>query len=107
MAYNYNMLWSLLELIYGSSLLLVLAICATMVSNKMTSFISPNRKILSLLVHIFLLVFLLYFVRVLLDELLYNKDLVSTIFMITGPIIGATSLYLGPIIKEYTMALIK
>lgn len=100
------MLWSLIELMYGSALFLALAICATMISNKITSFIPSNKKILGLLFHIFILVFILYFVRILLDELLYNKDLVNTIFMITGPIIGATSLYLGPIIKEYTTPLL-
>ncbi len=88
-------------------MLLVFVIFATVVANKITARISPGRPVLTLLFHVFLLVFLLYFVRVLFNNIMFNPDLTSTIFMLTGPIVGATSLYLGPLVKEYTTTLMK
>ena len=100
------MLWSLLELFYGTTLLLVLVIGATVLTNKITARVSASKSLWVLLLHMFILVFLLYFIRVLLNVLLFNTNLVNTIFMLTGPIIGATSLYVGPIIKEYTTKIV-
>ena len=91
----------LVELVFGTGLFFISLVGAIIVTNKITQFIidkvglQQQLNILSLIVHLCIIVAFVYFIRNLFYKYVKNKNLVNSIFTLTGPIIGLTSLYMS------------
>ena len=91
---------SLLELVFGTAIFLISLVSCIIVSNKVTHFFLPNGasntiNLLLLIIHLIIIVAFVMAIRSLFYKYVKNKDVLNSIFTLTGPIIGISSLYMS------------
>jgi len=94
------------EVIIGSGILLIGISGATIISNNITKLLFPDNIITNVpvpgmvilisFVHIVLLVIFTLITRFMLLKMITNTLISNSILAISGPLIGACSLFLGP-----------
>ena len=89
----------LLELIAGTILFLFSLVGCVIITNKVTNLLNPsmsrNLNIFFLCVHLIVIVSFVMILRALFYKYIKNKDVLNSIFTLTGPIIGLSSLYMS------------
>lgn len=90
---------SAIELSAGTSLFLFSLVACIMFVNKITYLANPtgSRKvnIFFLCLHLIVVVAFVIFLRKFFHKHIQNKDVLNSIFTLTGPIIGLSSLYMS------------
>ena len=91
---------SLLELIFGTAIFIIILVSCIVVSNKVTHFFLPNGasrniNLLLLILHLIIIVAFVMAIRSIFYKYVKNKDVLNSIFTLTGPIIGISSLYMS------------
>lgn len=90
------------ELYISTIVLLISLIFAIIIINKLSNLLI-NFKIPYLFVftiHVFLIVGFVYLLRLKLQKMILNKDILSSTMTIAGPLIGSASLYFSDYIKK-------
>ena len=88
------------EFVVGTAILLVSVSCSVIVCNNITKLVSPKQttNILLIFGHLLLLIVFVLFVRHLLTKIITNPLILGSLLGLVGPIIGSTSLILGPML---------
>jgi hypothetical protein len=92
------------DLFLGTIFLLFGLIFVVVISNNICKLIEKFVKlpnIIILIIHLFIIIGLIIIFRTKLNIYILNKDVYTGVLTLSGPIVGATSLYIGPIIKKY------
>jgi hypothetical protein len=88
-----------LELCAGTSLFVFSLVAFVMFVNNLTYVYNPSKErklnIVFLCMHLTLIVFFVIFIRKFFHKYIKNKDILNSIFTLTGPIIGLSSLYMS------------
>ena len=87
----------LLELIGGTTFFLLSLVGCVIITNKITQVLVPNasRNIFLLCIHLIIIVAFVIALRSLFYKYIKNKAVLNSIFTLTGPIIGLSSLYMS------------
>ena len=88
-----------LELIGGTTLFFLSLVGSVILANRITRIFLPNASMeinLALLcVHLIVIVSFVMILRAFFHTYIKNKDVLNSIFTLTGPIIGLSSLYMS------------
>ena len=92
-------LYDLVELVIGTFIFLISVVICVIISNKITSIFnsttSRNINLLLLVLHLIIIVAFVMVIRSFFYKYIKNKDILNSIFTLTGPIIGLSSLYMS------------
>ncbi len=96
------MLRETIDLILGMIFLLLGLMLIVLISNKVCKVIDNGHihRIFILVIHLILIAGMLVYLRKLLNKYITNVNIMNGILPLAGPIIGATSNYIVPIIKD-------
>jgi hypothetical protein len=92
------------DLFLGTILLLFGLMLIVIISNNICKFIEKFVKLpnlIILIIHLFIIIGLITIFRTKLNIYILDKDIYSGVLTLSGPIVGATSIYIAPIIKKY------
>ena len=97
-----------LNLILGIIFLLLGLMLIVLLSNKICKIIDNNciPRIFILIIHLILIASMIIILRQALNKYITNANIMNGILPLAGPIIGATSNYIVPIIKDLIKNLI-
>ena len=92
-------LYDLMELVVGTSVFLISLLFCVIISNKITSIFnsttSRNINLVLLVLHLIIIVTCVMVIRSVFYKNIRNKDILNSIFTLTGPIIGLSSIYMS------------
>lgn len=92
-------IYDVVELVLGTTVFLLTLVGCVVVSNKITHFFIPkttkNINIFLLSLHLIVIVVFVMAIRSIFFKYIQNKDVLNSIFTLTGPIIGLSSLYMS------------
>jgi hypothetical protein len=95
---------SAIELSAGTSLFLFSLVACIMFVNKITYLANPsgsrNINIFFLCLHLIMVVAFVVALRKFFFKYIQNKDVLNSIFTLTGPIIGLSSLYMSDSLRS-------
>ena len=92
------------DLFLGTILLLFGLMLIVIISNNICKFIEKFVKLpnlIILIIHLFIIIGLITIFRTKLNIYILDKDVYLGVLTLSGSIIGATSVYIVPIIKKY------
>jgi len=90
-----------------SIIILVIGIVSSCIfSNNITKLINYNDKntninYLLLLIHLIIIVYFIIIIRYILNYMITDKDVLNAVSTLTGPTIGASSLFYSQILKDF------
>ena len=90
-----------------SIIILVLGVVSSCIlSNNITKLINYNNKntninYLLLLIHFIIIVFFIIIIRYILNYMITDKDVLNSVLTLTGPTIGASSLFYSKILTDF------
>lgn len=101
------MLKETLELILGVIFLLLSLMLIVLISNKVCKVIDNEHihRIFILVIHLILIASMIVFLIKIMKHYIVNDNIYKGILVLAGPIIGATSNYIVPIIKDLIKSL--
>ena len=83
----------------GTSVFLISLLFCVIISNKITSIFnsttSRNINLVLLVLHLIIIVTCVMVIRSVFYKNIRNKDILNSIFTLTGPIIGLSSIYMS------------
>jgi len=96
------MIKDIVDLILGMIFLLLGLMLIVLISNKICKIIDNGHihRIFILVIHLILIASMIIFLRKLLNKYITNVNIMNGILPLAGTIIGATSNYIVPIIKD-------
>ena len=94
----------LFELVFGTALFVIILVSCIVVSNKVTRIFLPNGasrniNLLILIFHLIIIVGFVMAIRSFFYKYIKNNNIINSIFTLTGPIIGISSLYMSDTLK--------
>ena len=91
------------ELVAGTTLFLFTLVVCVMIANKITHLLNPSMSrslnIVILCVHLIMIVSFVIILRGFFHKYIKNKDILNSIFTLTGPIIALSSLYMSDTLR--------
>ena len=92
------------ELVIGTALFLIILVGCVVVSNNIIRLFTPadvskNIRFVVLIVHLIIIVAFVMAIRSFFYKNIKNKDVLNSIFTLTGPIIAISSFYMSDTIK--------
>ncbi len=92
-----------MELIGGTTLFFLSLVGCVILANKIMHILLPNASMeinLALLcIHLIIIVTFVIILRAFFHKYIKNKDVLNSIFTLTGPIIGISSLYMNDTLR--------
>ena len=88
------------ELVIGTFFLLISVVGFVMISNVIVQFFGKINFIL-FLIHLMMIVCFVIIIRYALNKMITNVNIYNGILVLMGTMIGATSLFMSPMIKEF------
>ena len=95
------------DILIGTIILLVGIVCCVIISNKIMKLFTSNSELNIILFFIYLLLIVLsvLFLQYILSIVIVNPKIEKSVNSLTGPLIGASSLFLTPTISKFVKQL--
>ncbi len=96
------------ELFIGTIILLLGLLIVITISNGIGNFLIKFKVpgIIIILIHLFIIITGLYYIRSVLIKKISNKELFNSVLVLAGPTLAAASFYFSPIIKNTTRTIL-
>jgi len=94
------------EICLSIIILVVGIVSSCILSNNITKLINYNNKnkninYLLLLIHLIIIVYFIIIIRYILEYMITDKDVLNAVLTLSGPTIGASSLFYSQILKSF------